>query len=82
MSLSGFTQIDQVSLVMSVGGKRPQWVYNVREEWCVMFFVCYVRDGLYPLFVRDGLCCLVRDLYLDRYNIGNILYMFFVRSLR
>ena len=44
--------------------QRPQGVYNVREEWCVMFFVCYVRDGLYPLFVRDGLWFLFRDLYM------------------
>ena len=82
MSLSGVVQMGQFSLVMSLmglfmvayirGRQRPQGVYKVREEWRVMFLVCYVRDGLYPLFVQDGLCCLVRDLYLVRSDIIRI----------
>ena len=69
--------MDQFSLVMSLMGlfmvayirwrQRPQGVYKVREEWRVMFFVCYVRrrDGLNSLFVRDGLCFLFRDLHME-----------------
>ena len=79
MSLRGFIQMDQVSLVMSLmvwsmvayirGRQHLHGVYNVREEWCVIFIVCYVRDSVTDNIRNfSAMSCVFwfLDLYLDR----------------